>query len=613
MKRMTGNKKDAERFARFGDFSFDRESDELYRGKERIDIQPQPGRLLALFLSKPGRLLSQEEITEEMWPDSVVEFEQRIRSAVRDIRTALGDDPEHPQYIETVSRRGYRFIFPLQAENAPSRIGSFAKLAALGILLVLGLHYFDRLGPISEDAEATSRMAGPVLAILPVRDLSNGTGQRFPVDGLTHELIAHVARIAPERLAVIGRTSAMKFRDTQLSIGEISQALGADYLLETTLTELGGDLRVTTTLVEVSSGQVVWSSGFKGRIGELQGFEIEVALGIGRALSLEGSLSGFEKNLRLSTRPEAYDAYLTGLYLLGRSPEERAESHTFFSRAVELDPEFAPAYLGLARSGSAAKRPAGERREAIATALRLDETLGDAYYMRAWDRFINEWDWDSAAADFETAIRLDPGRIEIRELHAAFLRAAGQFDRALEEAERALAIDPLSELVYRDMSWLYIATGRFEQAIELCRRGLSLGLKGPVNDHNCLMLTYLLQGEMEKAAGHALEIMALESADAGLTGPLTVEAPEELFAAFWTWQLEKTLDDPENNGGFFNLARLYTRLERQDEALTALQKGLERHEFGMVFILGDPAFIPLRGNPKFQEIARAVGIPAALG
>ncbi|MEE8371379.1 MAG: hypothetical protein V3R73_04460, partial [Sphingomonadales bacterium] len=123
------------------------------------------------------------------------------------------------------------------------------------------------------------------------------------------------------------------------------------------------------------------------------------------------------------------------------------------------------------------------------------------------------------------------------------------------------------------MSWLYIATGRFEQAIELCQRGLSLGLKGPENDHNCLMLTYLLQGEMEKAAGHALEIMALEGADAELTGQLAVEAPEELFAAFWNWQLTEALADLGDTGGFFHLARIYTRLDRQEEAIAALEKG----------------------------------------
>ena len=605
----------ADRLVRFGKFAFDMESDELYLGHERVSLQPQPARLLALFLSRHGRLLSQEKIAEQIWPDSVVEFEQRIRSAVRDIRTALEDDPESPRYIETVSRRGYRFIYPVDAKQPKGRGKVFWGIAAAVALAVL-LLVVGRNGLFGDRPLGVGEAAPFVVAILPVRDLSPQDTGSFPVDGLTHELIARMARLDPERITIIGRTSAMKYKNSPLSVAEISTALGADYLLETTLvypTENVDptEVSVSVTLVDAPEGRVVWGTNFVGTINGLQAFHSELALGVSRALRPDDPAITFTASASDSTGARTYDAYLAGLDLLNlRTREGRAQSYALFSEAVRSDPEFAPAYLGIARSAQAAGRPDSESRNVIEKALELDDTLAEAYYLRATALFFDEWKWTEAAKDFQTAIYLEPGRVEFHEMYAAFLRAGGNYGQAEAEAKLAIVSDPLSELVYRDTGHLFLSTGRYRRAIEHCQRGLALQLADPSRDHECLLLAYLQLDDLTSAAVHARWIMKNGGAGDDVISGLSEHAPRELLAAFWQWRLEDERSDDGQPGSNFQMAKFYTVLGMHEEALLSLERGLEAREFSMVFMMGDVLLGPLHSDPRFLAIARAVGIPS---
>jgi len=623
----------ADRLVRFGEFAFDMESDELYLGHERVSLQPQPARLLALFLSRHGRLLSQEKIAEQIWPDSVVEFEQRIRAAVRDIRTALGDDPESPRFIETVSRRGYRFIYPVDAKQPKGRGKVFWGIAAAAVLAVL-LLVVGRNGLFPDRPLGAGEAAPFVVAILPVRDLSPQDTGSFPVDGLTHELIARMARLDPERITIIGRTSAMKYKNSSLSVAEISTALGANYLLETTLVYPpenvdSTEVSVSVTLVDAPEGRVVWGTNFVGTINGLQAFHEELA-GT-RKITPKASITTTsklpaEKAARLrpddpaitstagaseGTGARAYDVYLAGLDLLNlRTREGRAQSYALFSEAVRSDPEFAPAYLGIARSAGAAGRPDSETRNVIEKALELDDTLAEAYYLRATALFFDEWKWTEAAKDFQTAIYLEPGRVEFREMYAAFLRAGGNYGQAEAEGKLAIISDPLSELVYRDTGHLFLSTGRYRRAIEHCQRALALQLADPSRDHVCLLLAYLQLDDLTSAAVQARWIMKNGGAGDDVISGLSEHAPRELLTAFWQWRLEDERSDDGQPGSHFQMAKFYTVLGRHEEALLSLERGLEAREFSMVFMMGDVLLEPLRSDPRFLAIARAVGIPS---
>jgi DNA-binding winged helix-turn-helix (wHTH) protein/TolB-like protein/Tfp pilus assembly protein PilF len=608
----------ADRLVRFGEFAFDMESDELYLGHERVSLRPQPARLLALFLAHHGRLLSQEKIAEKIWPDSVVEFEQRIRSAVRDIRTALEDDPESPRYIETVSKRGYRFIYPVDSRQPKGRGKVFWGIAGAAVLAVL-LLVVGRNGQIGDRPLGVGESAPFVVAILPVRDLSSQDAGSFPVDGLTHELIARMARLAPERITIIGRTSAMKYKNSPLSVAEISAALGADYLLETTLVyppeKVGPtEVRVSVTLVDAPEGRVVWGTNFVGTINGLQAFHSELALGVSRALRPDDPTITFTAGSSERAGSSTYDAYLAGLDLLNlRTREGRAQSYAFFSEVVRSDPEFAPAYLGIARSAKAAGRPDSESRNVIEKALELDETLAEAYYLRATALFFDEWKWTEAAKDFQTAIRLEPGRVEFHEMYAAFLRAGGNYAQAEAETELAIVSDPLSELVYRDTGHLFLSTERYRRAIEICQRGLALQLEDPSRDHECLLLAYLQLDDLTSAAVHARWIMRNGGAGDDVISGLSEHAPRELLTAFWQWRLEDERSGDGQPGSHFQMAKFYTALGRHEEALLSLERGLEAREFSMVFMMGDVLLEPLRSDPRFLAIARAVGIPSVSG
>ena len=367
---MTSKSDGTDRYIHFGEFVFDTDSDELYRGEKRVVIQPQPAKLLRLFLSRDGRLLSQAEITSYIWPKTIVDYEQRVRSAVGDIRTALDDDHEHPRYIETVSRRGYRFIFPIQSKIdklgfQTRRRWVILAAIALGALFAFGLYV---LVPDSEIGASDKNRV--VLVVLPVSEIVTGDTGKFPVDGLTHELIAQTAGLAPSALAVIGRTSAMKYKGTTLTTAQIASDLGADYLLETTIGELETGLRATSTLVESASGQVVWSTHMDGSFGDLQAFEVEIAYGVGQALGIKPEVDMLATTATDSTDSEAYEAYLTGLYLISqKSTEQKALSYDFFREAITQDPIFAQAYLGVARSIVFTERPEAEFWEAIDKAL----------------------------------------------------------------------------------------------------------------------------------------------------------------------------------------------------------------------------------------------------
>ena len=596
------------RYIRFGHFTFATESDELFRDQQPVPLQPKPARLLGFFLSRPGRLVTQEEIVDAIWSDSVVDYEQRIRSAVKDIRAALGDDAESPSYLETVSRRGYRFIYPLESAPRGSARRSQWLVAAAVLVAILSFAFVERGGSSGTGGE----LRPVVLAVLPVHDVVASIRGSSPAPGLTHELIAGAAQLAPESLIVIGRASATKFEDSTLSATEIAAQLGADYLLETTLGGEEGVIRLTVTLAAADSHRVVWSSKFEGSEDRLQEFERGILAGIEKSLLGERS-SPPASSLRHQTNARAYDAYLSGLYFLEQVPlEKRSQSYTYFQEAIDLDPEFASAYVGLARAGRATGRPDDEFWVAMDEALRLDETLAEPYYYRAAHAFMQEWDWEAAGRDFERAVRLDPGRSDFHAFYSAFLRASGDLERAAEESNRALTIDPLSEFAFRDMTWLYLDIGDYERAIEHCQRALRLGLENPSQDHRCLTYAYLQLDDPTNAAKHAREMMTLDGADDAVMAEIQELSPSDQISAYWNWSLDTLTSVTPDKMPHIRRAMALSALGRTGEALDSLERSLEAREPPLVFIMGDVLLAPLHHEPRFQAVVRAVGIPRAV-
>ena len=340
---------------RFSSFEVNLASGELRRDGTLIKLQPQPAKVLAFLVSRAGEVVSRAELAEQVWgSQTFVDFEQGLNFAIRQICTVLGDDADQPRFLETLPKRGYRFIAPVEEEITPtaqptSRRWYGSKAAALGAVVVLlaagGYLAWRHFKP-------PLRQQTIVLAVLPFDDISSDP-QEFLVDGLTEEMIAQVTRISPEHLWVIARTSAMQYKHTKKSARQIGQELGADYILENSIRHEGEQLRVTSQLVRSADQTHLWAESYNRDARELLPLEREVAEGIAEQIRLHllpSVVVSRPAGLR-PVSPEAHELYLKGEYNYNqRSREGLQKSVEYFQQAVAKEPAYAAAYAGLANA-----------------------------------------------------------------------------------------------------------------------------------------------------------------------------------------------------------------------------------------------------------------------
>src|SRR6202034_2771608 len=351
------------RRVRTGLFEIDVAAGELRKNARRLPLQEQPFRVLSMLLERPGEVVTRQELQARLWPaDTYVGFDEGLNTAIRKLRIAFGDSAENPRFIETVPRRGYRFIAPVtrmepatveapqislsqagRRRSSPVRTLSVSVLlvAALSVIAILELRLRDR----SQSSVAQGRV---MLAVLPFANLSDNPEQEYFSDGLTEETIADLGELTPERLGVIARTSAAAYKHTNKTIAQIGRELGVDYILEGSVRREGGVARISAQLIRVKDQVHLWAHNYDRETGGLLALQNELGRAIAQQVQvkLAPPYAGRSTN-KYAPSPEAYELYLKGrFYLNQRTFPEIDKSTEYFQRSIDKDPSFALAYAG---------------------------------------------------------------------------------------------------------------------------------------------------------------------------------------------------------------------------------------------------------------------------
>ena len=413
----------ASRRIRFQPFELDLSSGELWKNGVKVNLQEQPFELLTLLVQRPGQIVTREELRTKLWPaDTVVDFEDGLNTAVRKVRTALGDSADKPQFIETLPRRGYRFIAPVDGVDGmqagrlvPEESETLAAVAATP-------WHAPRSGSISS------------MAVLPLQNLSGDPAQEYFADGMTDALTTNLAQI--RALRVISRTSAMQYKHTQKSMPEIARELSVEGAVEGAVNRSRDRVRVTVQLIHAPTDRHVWAKTYERELHDILLLQSELALAI--ATEVQVHLTAAEKE-RLAkphaSKPEAVEAYLKGRYFWNKRTEESlTRAIDYFNQAIQEDSGYAQSYAGLADCYTMlawnSMRPPDEAlskaKAAAATALRIDDQLGEAHSSLAVTLMFHEWDWARAEQEFKRSIELNPSYGVARPWYAFKLAAVGR-------------------------------------------------------------------------------------------------------------------------------------------------------------------------------------------
>ncbi len=522
---------------RFGVFELDLLGQELRRGGVLIRLKPQAFRVLALLASRAGEVVTRSELQQELWGDTFVDFDQGLNSCVMQIRAALGDDADRPRFVETVPRRGYRFLasvkttrpnppeaaggFPTDATAAPPDDASLASArrrrlvragTALAATLALAAGGLGLWWSRAHPAGPPVRRERLMLVVLPFENLSGDASREYVSDGMTEELITQLGRLQPARLGVIARTTAMRYKHTRAEIATLGRDLGVDYVVEGSVRSAAGRLAISAQLIAVRDQTHVWADTYERQAADLLAIQLDVARQISRSLAL-GLLPGQREALARAATADsaAYEAYLQGRYDLHRASEESLRAAIAeFARAIERDPQYVFPRIGIAEARIALGdyeyaplRAAYLQAEAAVTeALRLDPTLAESHTLRGDVLWVLRHDAGAAEAEFRRALELNPGYAYGHLRYARLLIDGTRLEQAEAESRRALELDPLSAEAHLTQGDLELVALHGDDAEREYLRALELDRESPPA-HARLSRLYSLKGMQDRQLRHA--------------------------------------------------------------------------------------------------------------
>ncbi len=619
------------RLYRFGTFEVDVRSGELRKQGRRISLQTQPFQVLVELLEHPGDVVTREELRQGLWPGDVfVDFDQGLNNAVKKLRLALGDDAENPRFVETVARRGYRFLAPVEegagagAAATPARSGRRRIVAVAAAVVLLPLIYVtgQRLWPRESSAERQIR-----LLVLPFDNLSGDPNQQYFSDGMTEEMGAQLSLLHPERLAVIARTTGAHYRGTAKSAREIGRELEVDYILEGSVRREAGQVRVTAELVRTRDEVQLWTASFDRDLKDVLGLQSEVARSVAGGIPLE--LGPAERARLASARPvdpEAHEAYLGGLYFWNKfAPEAAPKAVEHFQRAIARDPGYAPAHAGLASAYAQLaifdlvppREAYPKSRAAAARALQIDPDQVEAHDALGWAAFLYDWDFPAAEREFTRAIALDRNSAEAYHGYGMYLAAMGRSDSSLAAIRRARELDPLSLHINHKLCAVLYWARQYDAAIAQCRKTLEIEPRfGPAHWH--LAHAYDAKGMHDEAqeeyfrahegVGGDVEEIRRERAEVKARGwrPFLSEGVRQ-----WSQGLKSANSPREAEEAAYIVALWYARLGETEPTLEWLERSCDARPFFLPFIGVEPLFDPMRSHPRFQALLRRIGLPQA--
>jgi len=571
----------------FGQFVLDMSGYELTRAGKPVRMERIPMDLLILLVREKGRLVSREEIIERLWGKGVYfDTDNSINTAVRKIRRVLGEDPEKPQYIETVLGRGYRF-------KGRTVVSS-----------------------VVEAAEIEAQRSRIMLAVLPFENLSGDPEQEYFSDGLSEETIMRLGKMSPQRMGVIARTSSMAYKQTNKSVAQIGQELGVDYVLEGSVRREVDRVRITAQLIRVQDQIHVWAENYDRRLPGILDIHGEIGTAIAAQVRLK-LVSEEEQQLSKAIHrdPEAHDHYLRGRYHYAKSnllDMQKAVEH--FQGATERDPGYALAYSGLADAlivlpitGDVAAHEAfPAAKTAIAQALRLDPDSAEAHTSDATIKFWFDWDFKGAETAARQAIKLNENYFLAHLYLAHVLSNIGRHDEALAAVQQALVLDPLSLITGAMRGQFLYHAGRDLESVGQFEATLGMESRFWVGQI-CVAKTYEKLGmysEALAACDRAWEFSAGNSEALSVAGYVHAVSGDRAKAE---GKIQEMLErKKERYVPPYNLALVFAGLGQTETALHWLGEAFEERDVHMTFLL-DHKWDGMRSNAEFQKLLSRVG------
>ncbi|MBV9676280.1 MAG: winged helix-turn-helix domain-containing protein [Acidobacteriaceae bacterium] len=630
---------------RFGAFEVDLRAGELRKHGLPIRLQAQPFRVLELLLERSGNVVTREELKRKLWPaDTFGDFDHGLNKAINKIREALNDSASHPRFVETVARRGYRFIAEVtttdgppssvepviaaipETQDHPRELAEQSatrgkalkpmgwKVAAGLLLLALAtLSVWQLLRTHGKSSEIRS------LAVLPMENLSNDLSQEYFTDGMTDELITALGTISG--LRVISRTSMMPYKHTRKPLREIARELNIDAVVEGTVLRSGEQVRITAQLIRAAADEHVWSRSYQGDVRDTLQLQDQVARDIASHIRIQ--LTAHEHTLLSDTKvvnPEAYDAYLKGRYFWNKRTEQGLQQAiNYFGQAIAKDSNYAQAYSGLADSyallgdweyGGLPPQEAFPKAKAVATrALELDDSLGEAHASLALCLKSFDWDWKSADVELRRAIQLSPSYATAHQWYAWNLMILGRNQEGINEMKRAESLDPLSLIIGADIADALLIAHRYNESIQQSRKTIEM-------DPSFAMAHYQLGQALVQVRQYDEAIRELQEAiDLSRGNPICTSHLAYTYAVSGRRNDAMSILDDLKNGSkqhyanAANIALIYAGLNERDQAFLWLQKAYQQRFNPSILVR--PAFDALRSDPRFRDLLRRLGLPIA--
>ncbi len=616
---------------RFGVFELDVASAELRREGLPVKLQPQPVKVLTLLAEKAGNVVTREELQAAVWGDSTfVDFDRGLNFCVLQIRNALGDDADNPRFVQTVPRRGYRFVAQVQrvengavaAVQAASTSASDEDvrrlapraLAALGLVLALlgGAVLLSRREPPA--ARTPAKIERVMLAVLPFENISGDAAHAFFADGLTEELITHLGRVDPETLGVIARTSVLQYKVGAKDVAQIGRELGVSHVLEGSVRREVDRVRVTAQLIRVSDQTHLWAESYDRPLQESLNLQDEVARRVATALRAK-LLPAAAPASQPSTRdPRAYEAYLEGRALASqRSADALTRALQRFDAARTLDPGYAAAHAGAADAlfqmrfrGRAAKEVLPKARAAAEQALTFDPHSAEALTVLGSVKLWHAWQPTAAQDLLERALRANPSYAPAHHDLAWIRIAQGRLDDAVAAIRRGQELDPLSPRATMDVGWVLLRARRYADAAAQARKTLELEPR-MLEATACLAEALVALGQRREAVDLTRRVMQESGAPKEALASLDGADAGEALRRAGEWRLARSRERARaGTGSWQSVAIEEALLGRRGEALASLQQALIAHEQSMVVVESVPAFDVLRSDPRFQAIVETV-------
>ena len=632
---------------RFDESEIDLRSGELWVRGKRVRLQDQPFQVLRMLLERRGEIVTRDELKQILWPaDTFVDFDDGLNTAVRKIRDALEDSAEKPRFIETIPKRGYRFVgrlaevrpavLPVLAEESKERpeqenaglstsdsavlatqkaflpthwrvlLAGVAALAVLSVALVLYR---------SSSAKGAKQPPIKSLAVLPLTNLSADPTQEYLADGMTEALIGRLSEI--HNLRVISRTSVTRFKGTHLSVPEIARTLHVDAIVEGSVIREGSRIRVHAQLIRAATDEHFWSEAYDRELRDVLSLQSDVAQSI--AQKVEVTITG-EEHARLSSArtvdPEAYEAYLKGRYYWNkRTADGMSKAASYFEQAINKDPANGAAYSGLADCNSGLAwhgfmSPAEVLPKAYAAAqkaVEIDPQSAEAHASLALV-LDHKWDWAGAEVEFKRALQLNPQYANAHHWYGDYLSIKGRHDEALLEARRALELDPTNRMIGTWVALRYYLAGRYDSAIEQGRDTVELDSSFAAA-HLILGESYVLQksykqglGELQKAASLSGD-SPVYIAQVGVGRALAGEKKEAL-------RIIRELQDISTKRYVspYGIAQIYAALNDKEQTYKWLETAYRDRAVWMSYLAVDPVFDSIRSEARFQNLLHRVGL-----